>query len=98
MIENKSYMSKIEKARGDYVSFGGGEKSRIIGKRLLSVEGLPELEGVLLVEGLAENIFSISQLCDNEMKVSFSKEACCVNDSSDLTMMKGTKSSDNCYL
>ncbi|GAA0144988.1 hypothetical protein LIER_05287 [Lithospermum erythrorhizon] len=57
------------------------------GKGILSVEGLPELEDVLLVEGLTANLISISQLCDNGMKVAFRKEACCVNNSSNQLIM-----------
>ncbi|GAA0177016.1 hypothetical protein LIER_42120 [Lithospermum erythrorhizon] len=77
---NKSYFSEIEKVRVDYVTFGRGKKDRIIEKGLSSVEGLPELEDVLLVEGL---VISISQLCDNGMKDDFNKETCCVKNSSD---------------
>ncbi|GAA0180968.1 hypothetical protein LIER_30180 [Lithospermum erythrorhizon] len=61
--------------RNDYVTFGGGEKGRIIGKRSLNVERLPRLDDVLLVEGLTPNLISISQLSDSGMKVVFSKEA-----------------------
>ncbi|GAA0164082.1 transmembrane signal receptor [Lithospermum erythrorhizon] len=83
MTDNKAYLPKVETIRGDYVIFGGGEKSKIVRKGSLKVEGLPELEEVLLVEGLTSNLISISQLCDNGMNVSFNKEACHVSDSSD---------------
>ncbi|GAA0173851.1 hypothetical protein LIER_41606 [Lithospermum erythrorhizon] len=65
-----------------------GEKGRIVGKGKMSVEGLLALEGVLLVEGLTANVISVSQLCDNGMKVAFSKESCCVNNSSNEVVMK----------
>ncbi|GAA0142754.1 hypothetical protein LIER_03582 [Lithospermum erythrorhizon] len=97
MTGNKAYLSKIETIRGDYVTFGGGQKGKIVGKGSLKVEGFPELEEVLLVEGLTTNIISISQLCDNRMKVSFSKEACYVSNSSDQLIMQGNRSSDNFY-
>ncbi|GAA0180970.1 hypothetical protein LIER_30181 [Lithospermum erythrorhizon] len=75
MTGDKSYLSNIETVRNDYVTFGGGEKGRIIGKRSLNVERLPRLDDVLLVEGLTPNLISISQLSDSGMKVVFSKEA-----------------------
>ncbi|GAA0174620.1 hypothetical protein LIER_41752 [Lithospermum erythrorhizon] len=74
MTKNKSYLSKIEKVRSDYVTFGRGEKDRIVGKGLLSVDGLPKLKDVLLVEGLTTNLISISQLYNNGMKVAFNKD------------------------
>ncbi|GAA0149223.1 hypothetical protein LIER_36890 [Lithospermum erythrorhizon] len=98
MTGNKSYLSNIEKVRNDYVTFGGREKGRIIGKWSLNIEGLPRLEGVLLVEGLTTNLISIIQLCDSGMKVSFSKEAYCVNNPSDQLIMQESISPDNYYL
>ncbi|GAA0167550.1 hypothetical protein LIER_40402 [Lithospermum erythrorhizon] len=96
MTRNKSYLSKVEIIRGYYVTFGGGEKGKIIGKGSLNVKGLSELEEVLLVEGLTTNLISISQCCDNGMKVSFSKKAFCVNNFSDQLIMEGNRSFDNC--
>ncbi|GAA0175026.1 hypothetical protein LIER_28285 [Lithospermum erythrorhizon] len=60
MTGNKSYLSKIEKVKGDFVTFGGGDKGKIVEKGTLSVEGLPALEDVLLVEGLTTNIINVS--------------------------------------
>ncbi|GAA0163499.1 hypothetical protein LIER_43650 [Lithospermum erythrorhizon] len=98
MIGNKSYLIKIEKLKGDCITFRGGAKGKITGKGCLSVDGLPELENVLLADGLTVNLISISQLCDEGMKVAFTKEACVVSNISDKLIMKGTRSPDNCYL
>ncbi|GAA0151607.1 hypothetical protein LIER_10294 [Lithospermum erythrorhizon] len=78
------WLTKIEKLKGYCVTFGGGAKGKITGKGCLSMDGLPELENVLLVDGLTVNLISISQLCDEGMKVAFTKEACtkrggCIN-------------------
>ncbi|GAA0173243.1 hypothetical protein LIER_26900 [Lithospermum erythrorhizon] len=76
MTGNKANLTSIKEVKPDFVTFGGGEKGKIIGKRSLNVVGLPNLEDVLLVEGLIANLISISQLCDNGLKVVFDKETC----------------------
>ncbi|GAA0185672.1 hypothetical protein LIER_32960 [Lithospermum erythrorhizon] len=40
----------------------------------------------------------ISQLCDDGMKVFFSKEGCTVNNRCDQIVMKGVRFTDNCYM
>ncbi|GAA0170204.1 hypothetical protein LIER_24514 [Lithospermum erythrorhizon] len=98
MIGNKAHLTNIEDVKTHYVIFGGGEKGKIIGKGSLNVAGLPNLEDVVLVEGLTANLISISQLCDNGMKVAFNKETCSVNNESDNLIMQGSRLTDNCYL
>ncbi|GAA0169712.1 hypothetical protein LIER_24132 [Lithospermum erythrorhizon] len=73
-------------------------KGRFTGKGCLSVDRLSKLENVLLVDGLTVNLISISNLCDEGMKVAFTKEACAVSNNSNKLIMKGTRSSDNCYI
>ncbi|GAA0186919.1 hypothetical protein LIER_34207 [Lithospermum erythrorhizon] len=65
---NKFYLTKIEKLRGDCVTFGGGSKGKITGKGCLIVNGLPELENMLLVDGLTVNLISI-RLCLAEQRI-----------------------------
>ncbi|GAA0142523.1 hypothetical protein LIER_03404 [Lithospermum erythrorhizon] len=91
MIGNKSYLTKIERLKEDCVTFGGGAKGKIIEKGCLSVDGLSELENVLLVDGLTINLISISQLCDKGMKVSFTKDACAASNNSDKLILKGAR-------
>jgi len=56
-----------------YVTFGDGAKGKIVGIGNLVSEGSPRLDNVLVVKGLAENLISISQLCDQGLSVNFSK-------------------------
>jgi hypothetical protein len=56
------------------------------------------LENVLQVKGLTVNLISISQLCDQGLKVNFTKLECLVSNEEDEVLMKGTKSKDKCYL
>ena len=59
---------------------------------------MPKLKNVLLVNGLKVNLISISQLCDENLLVQFTKESCSVNNCFNSCVMKGKRSSNNCYL
>ncbi|GAA0142668.1 hypothetical protein LIER_03512 [Lithospermum erythrorhizon] len=98
MTGKKAYLTQICSLKGDHVTFGNGDKGKIIGKGKLNLDGFPHLTDVLLVEGLTANLISISQLCDDGMKVFFCQEGRKVNDSYEKMVMHGTRSADNCYM
>jgi hypothetical protein len=56
-----------------FVTFGDEAKGEILGIGKLVNNELPNLENVLLVKGLTANLISISQLCDQGLKVNFTK-------------------------
>ena len=64
MCGNKTYFDTVTKCDGGLVTFGDGSPSRVVGKGNIRSHGLPNLNDVLLVEGLKANLISISQLCD----------------------------------
>ena len=64
----------------------------------LKVLGMPKLENVVLVNGLKVNLISISQLCDDNLLVQFTKGSCSVTNSPNSCVMEGKRSSDNCSL
>ena len=72
-------------------------KGRVLGKEILDFEGLPRLKNVLHVEGLAANLISISQLCDQNLLVKFTKDTCKVFNKSQECVLEGERSYDNCY-
>ncbi|XP_073033899.1 uncharacterized protein [Primulina eburnea] len=80
------------------VTYGGGAKGKIVGNGTLNVEGLPKLHNVFHVEGLNSRLISISQLCDDNLLVKFDKHTCEVFDETNMCIMTGTRSSDNCYI
>lgn len=53
---------------------------------------------VLLVKALHANFISISQICDDDVQVKFTKTNCLVVDKDGNNLMKGTLSLNNCYL
>jgi len=47
-----------------------------VGIGILTKQGLPRLNDVFLVKGLAANLISISQLCDLGIQVNFTNHEC----------------------
>ncbi len=80
------------------VTFGDGVKGEIRGIGSLTNSGLPRLDNVLLVKGLTANLISISQLCDQGMKVNFTESGCLITNEKGDVLMRGVRSKDNCYL
>ena len=82
---------------GGKVVFGDGVSSQIIGKGTLKEEGMPTLENVLLVKGLKANLLSISQFCDSDHTVTFSKNNCKILNDKGKCIITGFRIPDNCY-
>ncbi|WJX12614.1 hypothetical protein P8452_03091 [Trifolium repens] len=98
MTGEEKYLRNVRSYKAGFVTFGDGAKGEIVGIRDLISNGLPNLENVLLVKGLTANLISISQLCDQGMKVNFTKSECLVNNEEGQLILRGTRSKDNCYL
>ncbi|KAK2437932.1 putative mitochondrial protein [Trifolium repens] len=98
MTGEEKYLMNVRSYKASFVTFGDGAKGEIIGIGDLINHGQPNLENVLLVKGLTANLISISQLCDQGMKVNFTKSECLVNNEEGQLVLRGTRSKDNCYL
>jgi hypothetical protein len=98
MTGEKKYLMNIRSYKASFVTFGDCATGEIVGIGDLVNHGLPNLENVLLVKGLTANLISISQLCDQGMKVNFTKSECLVNNEERELVLRGTRSKDNCYL
>ncbi|KAK2382310.1 hypothetical protein QL285_069855 [Trifolium repens] len=94
----EKFLKDIKSHTTSYVTFGDGAKGKIKGIGKLHNSGLPKLDNVLLVKGLKANLISISQLCDQGLKVDFTKNECLVTTNKGELLMKGERSKDNCYL
>ncbi|MCH82645.1 gag-protease polyprotein [Trifolium medium] len=98
MTGAESSLTKLKSCPTSYVTFGDGAKGEIKGVGKLIDNGLPKLDNVLLVKGLTANLISISQLCDMDLHVNFTKTGCNVTNDKQEVLMKGIRSKDNCYL
>lgn len=80
------------------MTFRGGSKGRIVGKRIPNVPGLPTVKNVLYVEELMVNFIRISQLCDDDLQVKFKKDSCEVCDGENIYLMNSQRLAENCYM
>ena len=97
MIGDRSLFKVFESKKGGNVTFGDGNKSQIKGKGIISLPGLLDIENVLYVESLRVNLLSISQICDQDFMVLFSKGKCLVMNESGKKLISGVCTLDNCY-
>ena len=97
MTGDRSLFKVFKSKKGGKVTFSDGRKSQIKGKGIISLPGLPDIANVLYVEGLRVNLLSISQICDHDFMVLFSKGKCLVMDESGKKLISGVHTLDNCY-
>ena len=95
MIGDRSLFKFFESKKGGNVTFSDGSKSQIKGKRIISLLGLPDIANVLYVEGLRVNLLSISQICDQDFMILFSRGKCLVMDESGKKLISGVRTLDN---
>ena len=97
MTGDKIFLKDYQAIVVGHVTFRDGVKGRVLEKGALDVDGLPKLKSVLHVEGLKTNLISISQLCDQNLLVKFTKNMCKVFNDSQEYVLEGARSIDNCY-
>ncbi|XP_062088790.1 uncharacterized protein LOC133795353 [Humulus lupulus] len=96
MTGNKEILMNFKDISEGLVTFGDGNKGQILGKGELQIPGVSPLSEVLYVKGLKANLISISQLCDADYTVSFSK-TCCLVSFDGCSILTGNRTADNCY-
>ncbi|XP_059629535.1 uncharacterized protein LOC132272394 [Cornus florida] len=94
-----SKFNSLKQFDGENVIFGDNQRAKIVGIATVSKsEELPEIQEVLLVEGLKHNLLSVSQLCDSGKEVYFNKERCNVIDlESKQVLFSANRFSGNMY-
>ncbi|KAM6556835.1 hypothetical protein CsatB_003854 [Cannabis sativa] len=97
MTGKKKLLVNYKEEKEGVVTFGDGNKGQIIGKGDLVMSRVAPLTEVLYVKGLKANLISISQLCDADYTISFSKTHCLVS-SYGCSVLTGKRSSDGSYL
>ncbi|XP_058767798.1 uncharacterized protein LOC131641510 [Vicia villosa] len=74
MSGRKNSLVDLKLEGNNYVTLGDGEIREVKGVGKIERRGIPNVNNVLLVQGLAANLISISQLCDEGFNVRFTKE------------------------
>ncbi|CAM8917539.1 unnamed protein product [Rhodiola kirilowii] len=98
MTGNPQYLINVKPIhKRQFVTFGDGGEGQVIECGTLKVPDLPELEDILLVDGLKVNLISISRLCDEGQSVTFTCDFCQVLDRNGDTLMEGSRSSNKSY-
>jgi hypothetical protein len=90
MTGNKSVLSDYHEEKGPSVTFGGNGKGQTRGFGTLT-NGSTTFRRVAYVEGLKHNLLSISQFCDKDHKVSFTKKDCKVKDKNKKVILTGAR-------
>ena len=97
MTGDRSLFKVFKSKKGGNVTFGDGSKSQIKGKGIIFLPRLPNITNVLYVEGLRVNLLSISQICDQDFMVLFSKGKCLVINEPRKKLISGVCTLDNYY-
>ncbi|KAJ9557303.1 hypothetical protein OSB04_011917 [Centaurea solstitialis] len=93
MTGSKSVLTNYREERGSAVTFGGNGRGQTRGYGTLT-NGVTTFKRVAYVEGLMHNLLSISQLCDKNHKVSFSKKKCKVKNRKKEVILNGVRHAD----
>ncbi|KAJ9544496.1 hypothetical protein OSB04_024203 [Centaurea solstitialis] len=93
MTGSKSVLSDYHDERGPSVTFGGHGRGQTRGYGTLT-NGVTTFKRVAYVEGLMHNLLSISQLCDKNHKVCFSKKKCKVKNKRKEVILTGVRQAD----
>jgi hypothetical protein len=74
MTGDKPLLKEVQMGKGRKFTYGDGSQSKVIGKGIIDIPRLGPSQEALNVEGLKANLLSISQFCDNDLVVQFSKK------------------------
>ena len=97
MTGDKTLFKTLKEKVGDYVTFGDGSHAQVLGKRTIEIPGLPLLKDVLYIKRLKANLLSITQICDENFLVQFSKKGCIIINEEGIQVLEGNRTTDNCY-
>ena len=97
MTGDKLLFKSLNEKVGDYVTFGDRSHAQVLGKETIEVLGLPLLKDVLYIKRLKANLLSITQICDENFLVQFSKKGCVIINEVGIQVLEGYRTTDNCY-
>ena len=97
MTGDKSLFKSLKEKIGNYVTFGDRSHAQVLSKGTIEISRLPLWKDVLYIKGLKVNILSITQICDEEFLVQFSKKGCVIINEVGIQVLEGYRITDNCY-
>ena len=97
MIGDKSLFKSLKEKVSDYVTFGDGSHAQVCDKGTVEIPGLPLLKDVLYIKGLKVNLLNITQICDEDFLVQFSKKGCIIIDEEGIQVLEGNRTIGDCY-
>ena len=93
----KSLFESLKEKVGDYVTFGDESHAQVLGKGTVEIPRLPLLKDVLYIKWLKANLLSITQICEEDFLVQFSKKGCIIIDEEGIQVLEGKRTTNNCY-
>ena len=97
MTGDKSLFKNLKEKEDGFVTFGDGSHSQVLGKGTVDIPRLPLLTDVLYIKGLKVNLLGITQICDEDFLVQFSKKGCLILNEEGVQVLKGLRTTDNCF-
>jgi hypothetical protein len=97
MTGDRALLKDIQMARGGRITFGDGNQAKGIGNWQINIPGIEVSQKALCVERVKANLLSISQLCDDDLVVQFSRKECNIFDNNGKWLMGGERTTNNCY-
>ena len=97
MTGDKSKLSKLNKSREGRIKFGNDDLLNINGRGSVKI-GRGKLKDVLHIEGLKYNLVYVSQLCNENHKVIFTKTGCQVKSKEGNTVVAEKRTARNLYM
>ena len=97
MARDKSLFKTLKEKEDSYVTFGDGSHSQVFGEETIDISGLPLLTDILYIKGLKVNLLSITQICDENLLIQFSKKGYLILNEEGVQVLKGRRTTENCY-
>ena len=94
---DKSLFKSFKEKVGDHMTFGDGSHAQVLGKGIVDIPRLPLLKDVLYIKRLKVNLLSITQICDEDFLVQFSKKGCIIINEEGIQVLEGNRTTNNCY-
>jgi hypothetical protein len=89
MIRDRTKFLTLKEEKGGSVTFGDKDSTRIVEKGIISLDnGKTKRKNFLCVEGLNNNLLSVSQICDQDYTRTFHCKGCEIRKATSGTLVE----------